>query len=67
MEVFNIVKMFDKNQQQENKEIEIRNKNKQRRGENLSFNYVQNLMKHDSFRRHKGAIKQVGWSDNEDM
>lgn len=58
-----IYKMLDQNRQR-NKGINL--KSKQRRDEDLSFNYVQKLMKHDSFKRHKGALRQVGWADNED-
>ena len=38
--------------------------NKHRRGkkERLSFSYTEDLMSHDSFVRHNGAIKQSRWS-----
>ncbi|HDK7156463.1 TPA: hypothetical protein PTV43_001592 [Clostridium botulinum] len=36
------------------------NKKKSRRGkkENLSFSDVMKLMKHDSYKRHRGALRQ---------
>lgn len=62
-EVASIAKMLDKNPVKESKKV---NKDEKRRDESLSFNYVQNLMKHDYFKRHRGAIKQVGWANEED-
>ena len=32
-------------------------KRKRRRKENLSFNDFENMMRHDSYERHKGALR----------
>ncbi|MCW6079034.1 hypothetical protein [Clostridium sporogenes] len=47
-----IHKQLNKNRKQDKK--------KSRRGkkENLSFSDVMKLMKHDSYKRHKGALRQ---------
>ncbi|WP_217813549.1 hypothetical protein [Clostridium tyrobutyricum] len=39
--------------------IKESNKNKSRRGEHLSFYDYQKLMQHDTFKRVRGAIRQI--------
>lgn len=44
-----------------NKNNKCKNKKGRKQQEHLSFSYLENLMKHDSYRRgSSGAIKQVG-------
>lgn len=35
------------------------NKNKSRRGEDLSFSDIEKLMRHDCYKRVKGAVRRV--------
>ncbi|WP_368488337.1 hypothetical protein [Clostridium sp. BJN0013] len=38
------------------------NKDKLRRGEYLSFYDIEKLMRHDCYRRVKGAVRRVRWN-----
>lgn len=39
-------------------EKKTNNKKKKNKSEKLSFSYVSSLMRHDSYERHNGAIRQ---------
>ena len=41
-----------------NEKYKQNKKKKDRRGQNLSFSDVMDLMKHDSYKRHNGALRQ---------
>lgn len=54
-----IEKILKVQQPREHKQLnENRKENKKKRGENLSFSDVMELMKHDSYKRHRGALRQ---------